>query len=400
MLLSRLQNDPSTHDVTFVTSNNGRVTAHRAVVAAASPVLHAMLYGSMKESIDKEIVLPSVDTDTLECSLSFIYTGKLEVNSDNCYKILEAANYFNIDMLESRCVDFIVTLLSSENCCSIACFAAEKSIDSLLEKCNRYMKNSFFHISKIVCTPEFKHLPLQSIIEICNSSDIYIKEIDLFLAIKEWVSNQSLLPKDAKEKIFKLIRYPLISSTDLIEKVGPTELVDPSIFKVALQYRLSSRKRFKGLQDQIKLRQYFFDFHLLYSSGMFIKQDAKGTLITKRKGLSCVCFSNVFDTHTQSNPIKFRVSIIKHHLEDSSKDDDIELLLGYKCISSNYARIPIGDLPIHQDYDGLILSTDTHLELELDAHRKAITAIRHDGAVKTLAVCMTKTGDQVRITKM
>ena len=184
--------------------------------------------------------------------------------------------------------------------------------------------------------------------------------------------------------------------------MGPTGLVDPSIYKLALEYRLSPRKRFKGLKDQIKLRQYFFDFHLLYSSGMFIKQDAKGILITKRKGISCVCFANLLDTYTQSNPIKFRVSIIKRHLEDSRDDDDIELLLGYKWTSSNYARIPIGDLPVHQDYDGLISSTDTHLEIELDGHRKASTAIAHDEdeGVVTFAVCMRKTGDQVRITKM
>ena len=35
--------DPSTHDVTFKTSDGGSVSAHRAIVAAGSPVFHDML---------------------------------------------------------------------------------------------------------------------------------------------------------------------------------------------------------------------------------------------------------------------------------------------------------------------------------------------------------------------
>ena len=39
--LSSLLNDPSTHDVTFKTSDGGSVSGHRAIVAAGSPVFHA-----------------------------------------------------------------------------------------------------------------------------------------------------------------------------------------------------------------------------------------------------------------------------------------------------------------------------------------------------------------------
>ena len=50
--------DPSTHDITFKTSDGGSVSGHRAIIAAGSPVFHAMLYGNMKESNEKEIKLP------------------------------------------------------------------------------------------------------------------------------------------------------------------------------------------------------------------------------------------------------------------------------------------------------------------------------------------------------
>jgi len=123
-----LLDDPSTHDVTFKTSDGGSVSGHRAIVAAGSPVFHAMLYGNMKESNEKEIPLPSVDSETFKALLSFMYTGKIEMDSENCFSILEAAHYFNVAALGNKCTDFIATSLNTENCFAIATFAYDKSL--------------------------------------------------------------------------------------------------------------------------------------------------------------------------------------------------------------------------------------------------------------------------------
>ena len=84
------------------------------MVVAAAASLMFMVCGGMKEC--KEIVLP---TDTLVIFLAFIYTGKFEIDSDNFSTILEAAYYYKNCVLESRCIDFIATFLSSESCCSM-----------------------------------------------------------------------------------------------------------------------------------------------------------------------------------------------------------------------------------------------------------------------------------------
>ena len=118
--LSFLLNDTNTHDVIFKTSDGGIVSGHRLIVAAGSPVFHAMLYGNMKESYEKEIELPSVDTKTLKDLLSFMYTGKINVDVENLFSILEAAHYFNVAALEKKCADYINASLDIKNCCTIA----------------------------------------------------------------------------------------------------------------------------------------------------------------------------------------------------------------------------------------------------------------------------------------
>ena len=56
--------------------------AHRLIVSAGSPVFRAMLYGNLRESSQKEIDLPTINTAALNKLLTFLYTGKVEVDSD------------------------------------------------------------------------------------------------------------------------------------------------------------------------------------------------------------------------------------------------------------------------------------------------------------------------------
>ena len=74
----------STHDVTFKMSDGSSVSAHRVIVAAGSPVFHAMLYGSMKESSQKEIELPNIERSILKMLFYFIYTGHVKASTAKC----------------------------------------------------------------------------------------------------------------------------------------------------------------------------------------------------------------------------------------------------------------------------------------------------------------------------
>merc|ERR1719401_1640183 len=52
-----------------------RFAAHRAVLAAASPVFAAMLESGMKESEDQQIRIADADETAMQDTLEYIYTG-------------------------------------------------------------------------------------------------------------------------------------------------------------------------------------------------------------------------------------------------------------------------------------------------------------------------------------
>ena len=128
--------DLTTHDVTFTTADGGSLGAHRDIIAASSPLFYAMLYGKTKESKESEICLSSTNADMLEKIFTFIYSGVVQVSSDECLTLLQAAHYFVIAELETKCGEILVSIFVSTldtdcNFSSIITFDVEQQLDLL-----------------------------------------------------------------------------------------------------------------------------------------------------------------------------------------------------------------------------------------------------------------------------
>ena len=75
------------------------------------------------------------------------------------------------------------------------------------------------------------------ILAFVKSYNLEVREADLFLAVTRWYEHQEdVLSADDKKQIFWLIRYPLMTSTDLLRKVKPSQLVDENLYTAALEY--------------------------------------------------------------------------------------------------------------------------------------------------------------------
>ena len=389
-MLSGLLDDPGSHDVTFKTSDGGSVSAHRVIVAAGSPVFHAMLYGNMKESNEKEVELPSVDANCLRNLLTFVYTGQVKTTLAENQSLLLAARYFNITTLEAKCIDAIADSLTVLNWCKLTTFAKQQQFDVLLKQCYMYMQ---YNLDKIINTSDFKCLPAECMIEICNNSEVCIKELDLFFAVNEWSDYQKdTLPEDTIKSVSQLIRYPLIHASDLVEKVGPSHHTDQYLYRTALEYHVWPNS-FSGPQDQIKIRKYYFDFRT-NSKGLSIEHNPEGTFITNEsepEGAMCKCFAKIHPT--ESSPVQFKFCL--------RSSGDIRLIAGSQL--TKVACLSVHNFPLHKELDGCITLKGNHLQFILIikvGNESASIAFKDSEMANTFGVYIKNKGGQVKINRM
>ncbi|CAG8465735.1 17550_t:CDS:2 [Rhizophagus irregularis] len=112
--LRLLINNPKYSDLEIVCEDEKKLYGCRAILAARSEVFDRLLYNGMKESYEKQISFPKINSAGMEIILEYTYTGSIKEESltiDNTIEAFYAADYFQLPDLQ----DFIMKTLKNTN---------------------------------------------------------------------------------------------------------------------------------------------------------------------------------------------------------------------------------------------------------------------------------------------
>src|SRR6266496_6458443 len=95
--LKLLINNPKYSDIEILCADEKKFYCCRAILAARSDVFDGLLYNGMKESYEKQISFPTINSSEMEILLEYIYTGSIKeenLTEDNIIETFYAADYF------------------------------------------------------------------------------------------------------------------------------------------------------------------------------------------------------------------------------------------------------------------------------------------------------------------
>jgi len=92
------------------------IKAHKTILSARSPVFSAMFNSDMKEKGLERVDLPEITPDIFNALLRFIYTDRVKLTDGNVEPLLALANQYLLPSLKSKCEQFIIKQLTTENC--------------------------------------------------------------------------------------------------------------------------------------------------------------------------------------------------------------------------------------------------------------------------------------------
>ena len=143
--------DKEFSDVTFIAGDK-EIPAHKALLAAKSPVFAAMFKSRMKEEQTNRIEIPE-KSSVFEELLRFIYAGKIEKQEVYTEDLFVAADKYGIDQLASLCEKKLARKLNASNALQLLVFADFHGAGHL--KCEAIdFINS--HASEVTKTREWK----------------------------------------------------------------------------------------------------------------------------------------------------------------------------------------------------------------------------------------------------
>ncbi|XP_043256322.1 BTB/POZ domain-containing protein 9 [Colletes gigas] len=224
-------------DVTLIVGGQ-RLNGHKVILAARSEYFRALLFGGLKESTQREIVLKNANLTAFKALLEYIYTGRTSLTDrqdEVVLDILGLAHLYGFSELVASISDYLRDILSIKNICLIFDAALLYQLKFLTTVCHDYMDK---HACEVIQHESFLQLSATALNELLSKDSFYAPEIDIFLAVRSWVQAN---PDVDHKSVLDNVRLSLIPITDLLRIVRLTGLVSPEVILDAIAARTQVR---------------------------------------------------------------------------------------------------------------------------------------------------------------
>ncbi|XP_005178195.2 kelch-like protein 28 [Musca domestica] len=189
-------------DVVLLGCDGTRISAHRNILAAASPYFMAMFSGHFPESDQPEIYLPEIDTQCLQLVVEFIYTGLVDISDDYVQQLMQTASFLQLDHLSDMCGEHMGELLDPENCLGFKHFAEKQNNQILLEMAKDYI---ITHFQDVVQCEEFYEMSYEELVPILSNNELFMHSDDTILqGIVRWAE---YMPEQRLSYLSQLLRF-------------------------------------------------------------------------------------------------------------------------------------------------------------------------------------------------
>ncbi|XP_068760667.1 kelch-like protein 3 [Montipora capricornis] len=329
-------------DVTLVVKDEKELKAHKNVLSEGSPFFEKLLNCDMRESKEGIVRLEMLTEECLTAILEFIYTGSVEISTEErAQDLIAMADYLVLANLKTVAGKVLCNKLNSSNAISTYHFAEKFECGELVSRTKSFIFENFLAITK---TEDFAKLSKEEVKMWIASDDIGVSaEEDVFEIILSWIDDDKIERRNYFAELFDKVRLVYVSRDYLRCNIMTNYLVNDNkeclnLVKNALQcagtktphYLIRPRKALEtpvivvcvaGFTKEENVLCYYFPQENrwvraqssasipAFTSGIVSCHGMLYCLSKEGKSLSLVCYDSFLDSWKTTSYEEFRTLI-------------------------------------------------------------------------------------------
>lgn len=223
--------------------------AHRLILASSSPVLETMLSADMKEKAEGRINLTdsSISPLIFEDILSYMYSGKIKLSSENVEELLFASTFLMMEALNKFCEEFLKEALNINNCLGIREIASKYACQNLFIAADLLLQKEFLEIAK---SDDFDLISKEELCRIIAKDELEINsEDEIFASVLKWINKKASKRYKYLKDVLQEVRVQFLSDVILkqVECINEEEHhSDPQLLSLLRDAWQAKKERIYG----------------------------------------------------------------------------------------------------------------------------------------------------------
>lgn len=242
--INQMRKDRIFTDVVLTCGEN-EFPAHRVMLSGGSPYFRTMLASQMTEAITGRVTLNTLDPESIEIIIEYIYTGIVrDLNSENSenelvHSVLEASHMLQMQILFNYCVSILRSKLSADYFLDVWAIAFLYDHADLMSEVQEYL---ITNLSAACRSADFGRLTLDQLKQLIVHAMLGPTSMDVVVtSLLEWTRADEELRAPEMSGLMSMINFNavslqfikhLLSAEPLVQK---NQAVFNSLLAVSLQ---------------------------------------------------------------------------------------------------------------------------------------------------------------------